>query len=497
MFLKRIFNKLNVWKNMFKAPLLQAYNPDTHSAYCYDFGRDRAIQPAYIATPSSDIDVSSIVKIAYEKKLPIAVRGHAHSTGGQPLVKDGVVIDLKLHMKKMTAVQEDASGKYIEIQAGASWKDVFQHCLPEYTPPTYSDYLELSVGGTISSGGVGQSSFKNGMQIDNLIEATVITGTGQLLVCSELINPELFSAIKAGFGHFGIITKIKMRLDPAPRKVTVFKLLFTDFKVFIDVQSRLTQHQQIDAIQSHVLSNDRATIERQFNRYMSFERLQPVIGTTPWLCALEVSCYQLDETTIPLFTRELEALTHTNLILHRTTSFSEHVNRVPPLLTNPLEQSKPKHHHCCVFIGQSQASEFLRETMATTTKENMGSGTILIIPLLSSKVSVEHYKPDGEGVFFLMAFLRRHIEEWSTIEDLERLNQEIYQNTQAHNGKIYPCGSGEILKSTPYWQHHYGRHYQRLCQLKSDYDPHYLFSTFPIFPKNITQRKEEKCCTVM
>jgi FAD/FMN-containing dehydrogenase len=52
------------------------------------------------------------------------------------------------------------------------------------TPPVFTDYLELSVGGTLSAGGIGGTSPRFGGQVDNVAELEVVTGAGERMVCS-------------------------------------------------------------------------------------------------------------------------------------------------------------------------------------------------------------------------------------------------------------------------------------------------------------------------
>lgn len=44
-------------------------------------------------------------------------------------------------------------------------------------------------------------------------------GRGELLTCSENQNAELFHSVLGGLGQFGIITRARLSLQPAPKKV--------------------------------------------------------------------------------------------------------------------------------------------------------------------------------------------------------------------------------------------------------------------------------------
>lgn len=46
------------------------------------------------------------------------------------------------------------------------------------------------------------------------------TGKGDLVTCSTEKNSELFYAVLGGLGQFGIITRARIALGPAPKRVS-------------------------------------------------------------------------------------------------------------------------------------------------------------------------------------------------------------------------------------------------------------------------------------
>ena len=55
-------------------------------------------------------------------------------------------------------------------------------------------------------------SRKNGLTIDDLLAAEVVTADGELVGASEDSEPDLFWAIRGGEGNFGVATRFKLRL---------------------------------------------------------------------------------------------------------------------------------------------------------------------------------------------------------------------------------------------------------------------------------------------
>src|SRR5262249_39503511 len=89
-----------------------------------------------------------------------------------------------------------------------------------------TDYLELTVGGTLSVGGLGGASHRCGAQVDQALELEVVAGTGEVVTCSLSRERELFEAALAGLGQCGIIARARLRLVPADTKARVFRLLY-------------------------------------------------------------------------------------------------------------------------------------------------------------------------------------------------------------------------------------------------------------------------------
>src|SRR5262249_32113586 len=153
-------------------------------------------------------DVARAVSFCRKHGIPVVMRGQGHSTQGQAQALAGLVID----SAPLNAIEQVGVG-FAVVQAGVVW----HHFLPQVEPPgqrpaVITGYTGLSVGGTISMGGIGPASFRYGAIVDNVIELDVVTGDGVLRSCSLTQNPSLFAAVVGGIGQYGIIVRAKVRL---------------------------------------------------------------------------------------------------------------------------------------------------------------------------------------------------------------------------------------------------------------------------------------------
>ena len=169
-------------------------------------GFDR--RPAAIVRVADASDVSRVVTLARETGAQLAVRSGGHSLAGHGTSEGGIVLDLS----EMNAVQIDADGRTAWAQTGVTAGD-YTKATGEYGLATgLGDTPTVGVGGITLSGGIGFLVRKNGLTIDDLLGAEVVTADGELLKVDEESHADLFWALRGGGGNFGVATRLRFRL---------------------------------------------------------------------------------------------------------------------------------------------------------------------------------------------------------------------------------------------------------------------------------------------
>lgn len=189
------------------------------SASGKDFGGMHSSEPLAVIRPSNTADVATVVRLASRSPhLTVAARGNGHSINGQAMAHRALVVDMRAIDRE---IHVDPATAEADVSGGALWEDVLEHCVVGYglAPRSWTDYLGLTVGGTLSNAGVSGQSFIYGPQTENVTELEVVTGNGDVLVCSKNQNPELFFSVLGGLGQFGVITRARILLQPAPDMV--------------------------------------------------------------------------------------------------------------------------------------------------------------------------------------------------------------------------------------------------------------------------------------
>ncbi|KXH56567.1 FAD-dependent monooxygenase [Colletotrichum salicis] len=125
-----------------------------------------------------------------------------------------------------------ASARNIRIISKGTGHDLNGRCATAVTGRTLvsGQVKTVGVGGFIGGGGHGPLSSHYGLAADQVLQATVVTTTGDILVANEAQNQELLWAIRGGGpGLYGIVTEFVLRTHPTPSNViqTILSLSMT------------------------------------------------------------------------------------------------------------------------------------------------------------------------------------------------------------------------------------------------------------------------------
>nr|WP_281721439.1 FAD-binding protein [Nitrosomonas nitrosa] len=164
-------------------------------------------RPVAIAYCVNSDDVMRALDFASGADLPVSVRSGGCDVMGRSVCEDGLVIDISL----INHVASTANERTVMIGAGATAglinADLAQsgEMVPLGCDPM------VGVGGLTLGGGLGWVLGRHGAACDNLISAQVVTASGQVVLASDAVNPDLFWALKGGGGNFGIVTEMEFR----------------------------------------------------------------------------------------------------------------------------------------------------------------------------------------------------------------------------------------------------------------------------------------------
>ncbi|KAG9098067.1 hypothetical protein FRC06_006845 [Ceratobasidium sp. 370] len=171
---------------------------------------------AAVACPATPEDVAQILafvqgKAPYEaqQKLDFAIKGGGHTPSGASSSDGGLVIDLQ---PNMNTVRVDPEAKLAYVSGGCLWGDVDEATVKHGLASVSGVVSHTGVGGLTLGGGFGWLCSQYGLVIDNVVQYTLVTGSGDILTVSSSSNPDLFWALRGGGSNFGVVTEFVLQL---------------------------------------------------------------------------------------------------------------------------------------------------------------------------------------------------------------------------------------------------------------------------------------------
>ncbi|KAG6519203.1 cytokinin dehydrogenase 11-like [Zingiber officinale] len=453
-----------------------------------DFGGGVFSRPARFLRPSTADDVARALHLAGRSAgLTVAARGNGHCVGGQAMAAGGIVLDMRGLGPQMSLALDGAA---VDVPGGVLWSEVLEWTVSNkgMAPPSWTDYLGLTVGGTLSNGGVSGQCFRYGPQVANVVEMEVVTPDGMRRLCSPSSNSDLFFAVLGGLGQFGIITRARLPLLAAPKMVRWRRVVYTDFEIFAgDAESLVTQADSstLDYVEGFVFVNDVSDPVSGWNSVpilpdSAFDPSEFLADSSgPVLYCLELALYYDDRAADHVDEREEETLRRLRYM--KGAEFSADVGYVEFLSRVAKVEAKARaggtwetpHPWLNLFISAGDIVDFDRHVFQCILRRGIG-GPMLVYPMRRSgwddRMSVA--LPRSE-VFYLVALLRFIApgpgEAGEAAKAAEEQNRQILRHcrSKGYDFKVYiPRYDNEAD-----WAAHFGGGWGSFVQRKRRYDP--------------------------
>ncbi|XP_042509626.1 cytokinin dehydrogenase 6-like [Macadamia integrifolia] len=472
-----------------------------------DFGKFSREIPAAVICPSSEDDIVALVRSSYasasSSPFSIAARGQGHSLRGQAMASGGVVVDMRAMAINSGRISVCGSALYADVGGEQLWIDVLNATLWHgVAPSSWTDYLYLTVGGTLSNAGISGQSFRHGPQISNVKELDVVTGRGEVVTCSRDMNSELFCAVLGGLGQFGIITRARIAVEQAPSRVKWVRMLYHDFSAFTRDQEYLISihvnggdegmKQGLDYVEGSVVTSQLSPASNwrssSFFSQTDHSKISSILANQQHdiLYYLEVAKYY-DHLTVDTVDGELEVLLSglsfiPGLIFTKDVSYVDFLNRVrsEELKLRSKGQWDVPHPWLNLFVPKSRILDFDVGVFKGILRHSSNLvGPILVYPMLRSKWDdrMSAVIP-GEEIFYCVGLLHSSPNVTTTLDECKEDHQ--YLVLEEHNKKILEfCEEASIevkqylpnYRSRAEWMNHFGPKWEVFKERKNKFDP--------------------------
>lgn len=431
-------------------------NPAELAARADDFGHIVSRAPAAVVRPSEPEQVRQVVRFARSTGVTVAARGRGHSTGGQAQAEDGIVID----MTGLNAVT-CGEGRSAWAQAGATWGDVATHALARgLVPPVMPDYPDLSVGGTLSVGGIGPESLRWGTLADSALELNVVTGAGELITCSERHHQDLFHGVLAGLGQLAIIVSARLQLVAALPQATQFRLLYERPTDLIRDLGRLTEVRTLDGLQGSGFAATRDALRARFGGVA-----QDLVGDRI-LFMIEATRYHGASRNgfEDHFGGDLCDVRRYRYLIRM--SRMQHIERLSQLARR-TDLWRARHPGTHLILPADRTEAVIDKLLGQLRPADLGEGRLLIHPLRRGPIGVPLMRtPDARDLFVLA--LEQHVPQRDDLNDALDRHRWIRQLGTRFGGHRYlidfPLSTEDEARA------HFGEHWEQFVALKERYD---------------------------
>lgn len=435
------------------APLLDGEivtDPALLIAYASDVGNIVHETPIAVLRPRSVTDVQKMVSFCRWRGIRVGARGQGHTTFGQSQVDAGLVVD----MRTLAAIHS-VSNSHADVDAGLTWRTLVETVVPQgLTPPVLTGYINLTIGGTLSVGGI-SSTNAQGSQVDRVRALQVVTGTGDVHWCSLHDKRDLFEVALAGLGQCGIITRAIVDLVPAQPLVRVYVIDYAEPAAFFKDLRTLLARGELNDLFNFGLSNEGGGWIYQLNAARFFDPASPP-DDAHLFRKLSVQPSAASVSDVPY----LEYVLRVDVVI----DFFRQIG-----LWDGVQ-----HPWFDVFLPETTAEGYVTDVTASLTPEDVGpTGFLLLFPQRRSKLRRPFLRvPESCDWVYLFDILTAAPVPGNDPEFVEQMlarNRRLFDKAARQGGTRYPIGALEFTRDD--WRRHYGPRWFELVRLKHRYDP--------------------------
>ncbi|GEM_PF-112134 len=181
-----------------------------------------------IVYPNSIDSIGETIRTAHREGKAICIAGARHAMGAQQFATNGILIDTTAMSRVLNFNPQEGT---VEVEAGIQWPVLIGYLIKaQKNQPNQWGIAQKQTADWLSIGGsLGSNVHGHGLRTKPFIEDVesfvLIDANGMELRCSRQENTELFRLAIGGYGLFGIIYSITLRLAPRQKVERVAEII--------------------------------------------------------------------------------------------------------------------------------------------------------------------------------------------------------------------------------------------------------------------------------
>ena len=189
-------------------------------SYSFDASAHHSV-PDLVCRPESTEEVAAVVRLAWERGIPVVPRGAATSLCGQATpLRGGIVLD----MVKMSRIKEiNVEDRYAVVEPGVVYDDLNEALKPLgfFFPPSPASSRVCTIGGAVATNASGARAVKYGAMRDFVLGVEVVLPNGEVArfggrTVKDSSGYQMARLFAGSEGTLGVITEVTLRIVPRP-----------------------------------------------------------------------------------------------------------------------------------------------------------------------------------------------------------------------------------------------------------------------------------------
>ncbi len=181
-----------------------------------------------IVETNSLSSLEQVVRAARRQRHAVCIAGGRHAMGAQQFANDAVLVDTT---KLNRILNFDGETGVMEVEAGIQWSQLIAYLVARQAGQSRAWGIaqkqtgadRLSLGGALAANIHGRG-LRMKPFITDVESLTMINADGKAQTCNRQENSELFRLISGGYGLFGLVYSLKLRLIPRQKVQRVVEI---------------------------------------------------------------------------------------------------------------------------------------------------------------------------------------------------------------------------------------------------------------------------------
>jgi len=255
--------------------IVGAENVSTEHADLLCYSRDASENvgmPDVVVWPSDTHQVSEIMKLANELRVPLTPRGAGTCLSGGPIPARAGILLVLTRMRGILEI--DIANLQVLAECGIVWQDLNNALAPYklFLPPDPASGEACTIGGCVAECSGGVRAVKYGTFRDWVLGLQVVLPNGEVIETGAKTRKcvsgyDLTRLFVGSEGTLGVVTRVRLRIFPLPQ----YRLVMTAYFDSLESAGKAIFHVMTsDLIPSAAELMDRYTVEA-VSKYMNMK----------------------------------------------------------------------------------------------------------------------------------------------------------------------------------------------------------------------------------